>query len=84
MQLKANDVLKVSVLFYLSRSDRKILDRVLKSKHMSSHVTVLAETNFLLGLRSPAALFDDSFECGELVQVQDIEALVSCLMIFQL
>ena len=67
MQLKANDVLNVSVLFYLSRSDRKILDRVLKSKHMSSHVLVLAETNFLLGLRSPAALFDDSFECGELV-----------------
>ena len=44
---------------------------------MSFQVTVRAETNFLLGQRSLAALLDDSFERGELVQVQDIEALVS-------
>ena len=40
--MKTNDVLTVSVLFYrLSRSDRKILDRVLKSEK-TFVVTVLA------------------------------------------
>ena len=63
------------MLFCTSRSDRKILDRVLKSKET---LAVTVQWNFLLGLRSPPAPIDDPFERGELVQVQDVDALVSC------
>ena len=39
---------------------------------------MLAKRNFLLGQRSPAAQIDNSVERGEHVQVQDVDALVSC------
>ena len=45
--MKTNDVLKVSVLLYTPRSDRKIIDRILGK--YSCVVTVLAWKNFLLG-----------------------------------
>ena len=52
-----NDAQKVSVLFYTSRSDRKILDHVLSSVNTFA-VTVLVRKSFLLGKRSPAASHD--------------------------
>ena len=36
---------------------------------------MLAQRNFLLGWRSPAATIDNSLERGELVQIQDVDAL---------
>ena len=39
---------------------------------------MLAWRNLLLGKRSPAASTDNSLERGDLVQVQDVDALVSC------
>ena len=38
---------------------------------------MLAWRNFLLGKWSPAAPIGNTFERGELVQVQDVDALVS-------
>ena len=39
---------------------------------------MLALRNFLIGLRSPAAPIVISFERGELIQVQHVDASVSC------
>ena len=69
--------LKVSLLLYSSRSDRKIRDLVLMINN-TLLVTVLAWMNFLLRWRSPAAQIVHSFQRGELVQVQDVDAMVSC------
>ena len=55
-------VSKVIALFYNSRSDGQIPDRVLESKK-SFVVTVLVQRNFRHGQR------------GELVQVQDVDAI---------
>ena len=45
---------------------------------VSSEVIVLALKNFLIGLRSPAAPIVISFERGELIQVQHVDASESC------
>ena len=58
------------------RSDRKIIGRVLKSQE-TFKVTVLAWKNLLLGLWSLDAPVCSSFEGVELVQVHDVDALVS-------
>ena len=78
VQLKTCDVLKVSVLICTSRSDRKILDRFLRSQQNISVVTELAKRNCLLGWRSPATPIGLSFGQGEHGHVQDVDVLVSC------
>ena len=45
---------------------------------VSSEVIVLALKNFWIGLRFPAAPIVISFERGELIQVQHVDASVSC------
>ena len=63
------------VLFYTPRSDHKILDRALSS-NFCGHCACVEE--LLAWLLVAAAPIDNSFELGEIVQVQDVDALVSC------
>ena len=66
------------VVLRLLRSDRKILDRDLRTFRTLSAIvaTVLERMSFLL--RSGAACSRISWKCDELVQVQDVAAWISC------
>ena len=68
------------MLFHTSRSDRKILDRVLRKKK-SVPLVMVVSANFVCGLRSPAVWSESPCEHGEVVQVQDVGAWVSCLIL---
>ena len=63
------------MLLYTTRSDRKILNRVLKTDtNVPAIAVVLMKRNVLLGSRSPAARSGNPCERGDLVQVQDFDA----------
>ena len=73
---------KRGVVFYTSRSERKIFGRALKTQHNSFAVVVLEKKNFLLGKRSPAAWRCNPCEGGMLVQDQNVDAWVSCWILW--
>ena len=56
------------------RTEYVVPHPTLRSQDSSSRV----QRNLLLGQRSPAAPIDNSFHRGDLVQVQDVDALLSC------
>ena len=83
VQLKTkdtNDVLEVSALFSTPRSDRKILDRVLKRLKNCPAIAVIVpvKTSFLLGQRSSSAKSCTPSEGGALDQAKDVDVWVSC------
>ena len=75
-------MLKVSVVFNTSRSERKILYRSLRTQHHSFATAVLVKKNFLIGLRSPAASRCNPCEGGMLVQDQNVDEWVSCWILW--
>ena len=65
----------MNVWFHTTRSDRKIIDRVMRSEE-TFEVTVSASENSLLW-PAPTESNDNACERGGLVQVQDVDALAS-------
>ena len=66
---------KRSVLFHTSRSDRKILDRVLRRKVIRGHCAYVAELAAWLTVTRCVESYHVPCERNELVQVQNVDAL---------